>query len=139
MLNAGGFDSKDYPMGMQYYRLAVTGAGASAPVIPANGTVLPAWPTKASVISTLVADVPTRSGAGIYTCTVSSRFRTVAWLDISIDITGTPGAWGQVTGWNNLTGVISFRTFNAGGTATDMAVGDVAVFTISACDSSTVK
>jgi hypothetical protein len=139
MQNRGGWDSKDYPQGMQYYRLAVIGAGAAAPVAPSNGLVPPLWPIKASVLSSLATEIPTRTGAGVYTATVAAPWRMVAWLDVSIDISGTPGAWGQVSAWNPTTGVITFRTFNAGGTATDITSSDLVVMTISGVDSSTIK
>lgn len=139
MNNAGGWDSKDYPMGVQYYRLAVLGTGATPPVSPLNGIIPPLWSIKASVLSPLAAEAPTRTSAGLYTVTVGARWRMFAWLSVDTEIFGTAGAWGQVSAMNPTTGALTLRTFNAGGTATDIVAGDLVVMTITGLDTNTYK
>jgi hypothetical protein len=139
MLNRGGWDSKDYPMGVQYYRLAVVGTGASAPVAPTNGIIPPLWPVKASVMSTLAAEIPTRSGVGVYTVTVAAQWRMFAWLSVETEVMGTGGLWAQVSAHSPTTGVITLRTFAAAGSATDLTSADLAVLTISGLDTSVYR
>jgi hypothetical protein len=139
MQNRGGWDSKDYPMGVQYYRLAIVGTGATAPIAPTNGIIPPLWPIKASVLSTLAAEIPTRTSAGVYTVTVAAQWRMFAWMTIETEIMGTGGLWGQVSAFSPTTGVITLRTFAAAGAATDLTSADLAVLTIAGLDTSVYK
>jgi len=124
-------------MNMQRYRLAVLGAGAAAPVRPTSGLVPPLFPTKANVLSLLAAEIPTRSGAGIYGLTVASKYQMVSWLDAQVSCFGAAGLFGQVSAYNPLTRALTLRTFVAG-TPTDLTATDLVVISISGCDSSTI-
>jgi|SRR6188474_78109 len=110
---------------------AVQGAGAAAPTVP---TITPST-TNSLVfmhrsnnwVSRTAGDIA-RSGAGVYTAKLRDGFPTI--LDIIPNVVGTDGKRVQVTGYNPVTRVISFSSYNAAGTATDLATTDFCRFTI---------
>lgn len=136
-MKAGTWGGKNVPNDVVSMFIALAGAGASAPTVPANGDSPPSFPTIANVpLSRVTAEAPARSGVGVYTCTLDDKYKAKQFLCMSVDIIGTAGLWGQVSNYNATTRVITFRTFAAGGAATDLAVGDLAVISINMRDSS---
>ena len=136
-MNHGGWPSLDYPGRLQYYRLAVNGAGAAAPTLPPGLTaVQPDFPAACSVISRLAAEIPTRAGVGSYVITVDPSFKLANWLECPVEIYGTVGAWGQVSLLSAATRQITLKTFAAAGAAADLAIGDLCVMTITGLDGS---
>lgn len=123
MKDAGGFAGLDYPYGVQYYSVAVVGAGAAAPVAPTDSPTQPGYPKKCNVLSRLAAEIPTRSGAGAYVITVDTKFMMNKWLSATAEVYGATGAWAQVSALNAATRQITVKVFNAAGTPTDLANG----------------
>lgn len=131
----GGWPSQDWPNGLQYYCLAVTGAGAAPPVAPADSAVQPGFPKKCNVLSLVAAEIPTRSGVGAYVITVDPSFQLAQWLDAPASVFGTTGAWAQVSLLNAATRQLTVKVFAAAGAAADLAVGDLLVIDIKGRDS----
>lgn len=134
-MNHGGFTSNDWPNGLQYYCIAVAGAGAAPPVTPVDSSVQPGFPRKCNVLSTAAGEAPTRSGVGAYVITVDPSFKLAQWLDAPCSVFGTPGAWAQVSVMNNVTRQLTIKVFAAAGAAADLAVGDLLVIDIKGRDS----
>lgn len=130
MKNRGGWNSYDFPSNVQYFLIAVQGAGASAPVAPpgvaywgknAAGTQVYDWHVKANALSRKASEVPTRTSAGVYVITYDYDFTVPIILDVPCDVYGTPGVWAQVSSWQPSTRQLTVNVFAAGGTPTDLA------------------
>lgn len=134
-MNHGGFPSFDWPNGLQYYTVAVTGAGAAPPVLPTDSAVQPGYPRKSNVLSTVTAEAPTRSGVGAYVITVDPSFKLAQWLDAPASVFGTTGAWAQVSVMSAANRTLTVKVFAAAGAAADLAVGDLLVIDIKGRDS----
>lgn len=138
-MKRGGFDSKDYPVGVQYFTLAFVGTGASAPAVASNGLVAPLFPVKANAASTVAAEAPARSGVGAYTVQYGADFTVFKILTADGPIMGTTGLWFQVTAISESTRTLTVKVFNAGGAATDLGTSDLMLINVRAVDSNTVK
>lgn len=70
------------------FQVAVLGAAAAAPTVPADGRFLPAtstFPKRLNGVSQLAAEAPTRTSAGKYVITFSADFSLVnMWADGSV-------------------------------------------------------
>lgn len=138
-MNTGGFESLDYPMGVQYFSVAIVGTGASAPARATDGLVAPLYPNKANACSALAAEIPTRSGAGLYVVTYGAQFKVFKILAADGPVMGTAGMWAQVSAINEATRQLTLKVFNAGGAAADLATTDLLIITCRCVDSNTVK
>lgn len=109
----------------------IQGAGAAAPVVAGttfSGTSSKSFmPRSVNWISLIAADI-VRTGAGIYTAKFTDGLPYV--IDITVSNWGTSGLWASMVDFNPTTRVVSFQTFNAGGTPADMAATDFLRFTI---------
>jgi len=128
--DSGGFSSLDYPYGLQYFKVAILGAGASAPVAPVDGATFPNFPKKANALSRLAAEVPARSGAGAYTVQFDAKFLCNKILFAAAEVYGTTGLWAQVSAINNTTRTLTLKVFNGAGAATDLAGTDLLVIDV---------
>lgn len=139
MKGHGGFESLDWPNAMQYFRVAVVGAGAAPPVAPAglvaSLTTTPDFPVKANALSRLATEIPTRTGTGVYTITYDASFSVARILNTPVDVYGVAGIWAAVTSVVVATRVITVSVFNAGGAATDLTNQNLLVLSIEAQDS----
>lgn len=107
------------------------GAGAAAPVVPTttiSTTSSKSFMQRSTNFVSITAADTTRSGAGVYT----TKFRQLPAIviDVGVNIMGPNGLWALCLDVNVSTRTISFSTFNAGGTPTDMAATDFITFTV---------
>lgn len=133
-MNHGGYPSNDWPSRVQYLRVAVLGAGAAAPVAPANSSVQPGFPKQANCLSTVVAEAPTRSGVGTYVITMDPSFKLAQLLDTSTSVYGTAGMWGAVSAINASTRQLTLAVYSAAGAATDLTATNLCVITVTGID-----
>jgi len=137
----GGQSSLDYPNGMQYFRIAVIGAGAAAPTLPvgaaANLSATPDFPTRANAISRAAAEIPTRSAVGVYAIQYDKRFLVPKVLKAVADVYGVAGMWAAITSVNAATRTINVTTYVANGTATDLTTSMMLVIEVEAMDTNT--
>jgi hypothetical protein len=145
MKNRGGWAALDYPGEMQYFRVAVMGNGAAAPVAPpglnipfVDGSTFD-FPVKANALSRNAAEVPTRSGVGLYVVTYDIAFTIPQIHTCLAEVFGASGVWGQIAAWNAATRQISVRTFAAGGAAVDLLATDGLVIDVASRDTSQGK
>ena len=138
MQGHGGMPSLDWPGSMQYFRVAVVGAGGVAPTLPAGklATLVgptPDFPAKANAVSRVAAEIPTRSGVGAYTVTIDPSFSIAKILNTPIEVYGVAGMWASVT---SVVGrVLTVTTYNAGGAATDLTTSCLLVISCECQDS----
>lgn len=104
------------------------GAGAAAPVYPTNvpsTTSSKGFMQKSTNVISSVANDTVRTGTGAYT----TKLRLAAagsiglpplLLDVSLNVWGPNGTWSTVSDYNPSTGVLTFLTFAAGGSAADL-------------------
>ena len=141
MIGHGGQPALDWPNCMQYMRLAVVGAGAAAPVRPAGLVAAlnttPDFPVKANVLSSNVAEIPTRSGVGVYTITYDKSFTIAKVLNAPTEVYGVAGMWASVTSVNTLTRQLAVTTYAAAGAATDLPATAILVIAFECQDSNT--
>ena len=78
--------------------------------------------------ASLTAADHTRSGAGVYTVKLRDTLPVI--LDLFANVAGTDGKKAQITDYNPTTRVISVKTYNAAGAATDLASTDFITFTL---------
>ena len=140
MKGHGGFNSLDYPVAMQYFRIAVIGAATSPPTLPTGALATltgssPDFPSKANAISRLAAEIPTRSATGVYTITYDASFSVAKVLNATAEVYGVAGIWCSITSIVPATRVLTVSCFNASGTATDLTTSNVLVVTVEAQDS----
>lgn len=124
------------------FTLAVLGAAAAAPTVPANGTLTPAtstYPSRANGVSRLAAEIPTRSGAGLYVVTYSHLLPTMLYADAAVFAAGAaPTAGGlkaDVIAINQATRQLTVVVTTPAGVAADLGVNDMLVFHVQAQDS----
>lgn len=141
MRSHGGQPALDWPTCMQYFRIAVVGAGAAAPVKPAglaaslNAT--PDFPIRANALSPAVSEIPTRSGVGTYALQYGADFIVPKILNTPIEVYGVAGMWGSVTSVFTATRTINFTIYNAGGALADLPAGTSIVVISCECQDST--
>lgn len=137
MKGHGGFNSLDWPGGVQYFCVAVAGAGAAPPVAPTPGTsyVQPDFKKSGNALSQVAAEIPTRSGVGAYIVTYDPSFTVNAIMDCPCNVYGTVGAWAQISAVNAALRQLTVKVFAAAGAAADLAVGDLLVIDVKARDS----
>ncbi len=125
-----------YPSGCMSYDTitffgSVQGAGAAAPTIPTTtlSKTSSIQPMKAedNFVSAVAGDI-VRSGAGVYTIKLKDSIPVV--LDIQPNVWGTDGKWAQLTDYDPSTRIISIKSYNAAGAATDLATTDNLKLTI---------
>lgn len=111
------------------------GAGAAAPTIPtttvSNTSSVGFCQASANILSLVAADT-TRTGAGQYTTKirqVTPAAQPPLVFDVGINVWGPSGIWGSIVDFNPSTGVLTFRTFGASGTATDATTSEFIRFT----------
>ena len=111
------------------------GQGAAAPIIPPTATsnTSSAGFCQASLncLSTTASD-HVRTSAGNYTTKIQPTTPTRVpplIFDVGINVWGTTGLWASIVDFNPSTGVLTFKTFSAAGSATDMATTDFAHLT----------
>jgi hypothetical protein len=140
MRSHGGQPSLDWPNCMQYFRIACVGAGAAAPVAPAgivaSLSATPDFPKKANALSTVAAEIPTRTGVGLYALQYDASFIVPKILNTPIEVYGAAGMWAAITSVVIATRTITFSTFNAGGAATDLPAGTSMVVISCECQDS---
>lgn len=131
---------KAYPIESTDFVVAVLGAGAAAPVAPANGLPAPTtgtFPIKANALSVLATEIPTRASAGLYTITYDQAFMVPAILDCDgsvISAGASPTACLQVavTIVNAATRQITCQVSTPAGVATDLGTSDMLVLSVGA-------
>ena len=143
-MNRGQNFKKDHAPNMVGFRVAAIGTGATAPAVPADGRFTPTtstFPRRLNAISLLTAEAPTRTGAGVYTITISADFKLVnAWPTAAVVLSagGAPTALLEATPtiYDPATRILTVKTFIGNGTATDLGTSDMLVVTFEAQDSS---
>lgn len=110
---------------------SVQGAGAAIPTIPtttlSTTTSIQPMTAQDNFASGVAGDI-VRSGAGVYTIKLKDSCPVV--LDIDPNIWGTDGKWAQMTDYNPATRIMSVKTYNTAGAATDIATTDNLKFTL---------
>jgi hypothetical protein len=107
----------------RYIEQCIIGQGAAAPIVGTIAGTQPPCTTEISILG--------RTSAGIYTCSMSSVYYARAYAAGDIDDTAGTGMYMTVGNWANLgclgtpTGLTTFtlRSYNAGGTPTDIPLG----------------
>lgn len=140
MKGHGGTAGLDWPTGIQYFRVAVMGNGAAAPIAPpsnaypfADGSTAD-YKKSCNSLSLAASEVPTRSGTGLYVITYDVSFRVANILACLPEVYGASGVWAQVASWNPATRQVSVRVFAANGSAVDLLSTDLMVLDICARD-----
>jgi hypothetical protein len=143
MRDHGGYNSMDWPSVCQYFDIAVMGNGANAPGAPPN-TNYPFsdgstanYLKSCNALSVNTAEVPTRSGTGLYVITYDKAFTVAAILNVMPEVYGASGVWAQVASWNTTARTISVRVFAGNGSAIDLVSTDLLVLVVKARDTST--
>lgn len=115
------------------------GAGAAAPVFPTTTVSTTSskgfMQNSTNFISPTASDT-TRTGTGAYTTKFRYAGTTTGqppiMLDVTVNVWGPSGTWASVVDYNASTGVLTFQTFAAGGTAADLASTEFVHFTFTA-------
>jgi hypothetical protein len=116
------------------------GAGAAAPFYPTNTvsqTSSKGFMQKSANAISAVAGDTTRTGTGAYTTKLHSAAQQQLTglpplaIDISANVWGPSGTWSSIVDYNPTTGLLTFLTFAAGGTAADLASTEFVHFTFS--------
>lgn len=136
-MKRGTFQKKVYPVEATDITIAVIGAGAAAPAVPANGANTPStatYPAKANAVSQAATEIPTRASAGLYTIMYDAAFAAPAILscDGSVVSAGaSPTACLQVavTITNAAARQITCQVSTPSGTATDLGTSDMLILT----------
>lgn len=123
------------------FTVAVLGAGAAAPTVPANGNFTPttaSYPLRANAVSTAVAEIPTRSGTGVYVVTIAHLLPNILFATgvvLSAGSAPTSALTAEVTIINAATRQITVKVFTPAGVATDLGTSDMLVLYCHAQDS----
>lgn len=122
--------------------VAVMGNTTSAPTIPADGTMTAAaaglFPTAANGVSTVTAEAPTRTSAGIFTVTYQHQLVHVVGGSACVLSDGaapTTALYAIITKIVPATRVVTFRVYTPNGTLTDPGTSDLVVLMLHGIDS----
>lgn len=123
--------------------VAVLGAGAAAPTVPADGAFTPTtstFPRGLNAVSTATADIPTRSGVGVYVITYASDLKpkTVSFAQgcvLSAGSAPTSVLVADVTIVDPVARQITVKVSTPNGTATDLGTSDMLVIYLHGQDS----
>lgn len=117
-MKRGTSEKTAYPSQCVDLFLAVMGAGAAAPTVATDAQ----YPVKHNAVSRLAAEIPTRSGVGVYTVTLGADFQVPARMALSGYV---EGADAQVCGLTYVaaTRVLTVKVFTPAGVALELANG----------------
>ncbi len=116
-----------YAPGFSTSRETVTMYGSARGAGAAILTITPTAPSSTSVVQLMTTEdnfveSTARSGVGLYTITLKDSLPSI--LDIGLNVWGVDGKYAQPSDYNPSTRVLSFKTYSAGGTASDLAATD---------------
>jgi len=140
-MNRGKNLKSDINQSMVDFRIAVLGAGGSAPTVPADGNFRPTtstFPKRLNSVSFSSAEVPTRGGAGIYTITYQDKLVNVMPKSaVVLSAGGAPTAVLEATPTivDPVARTITVKTYVPNGTLTDLGTSDLLVIYVEAQDS----
>lgn len=123
------------------FTAAVLGASASAPTVPLNGSFTPTtatYPARANGVSTVAAEAPTRTSAGLYVITVMHQLPNILFPSASVVSAGaSPTAClvADVTIANSAKRQITVQVSTPAGVATDLGTSDMLLLYIHGQDS----
>lgn len=98
---------------------AVVGAGAAAPTVPAT-TV---YPTARNMVSKVTAEIPTRSGAGVYVIYLDPNMAPPVVDQIVPTVQGSSKQAFITTAYSPSARTVGVSVFTAAGVAADLASG----------------
>jgi hypothetical protein len=130
-MNRGENIHKSIPGNCGSFWAAVIGAGAAAPTVPANGTFTPTtatFPVSANGVSKVAAEVPTRSGTGVYVLTLSHLVPLIMFATGVVVAAGgapTTALAAEVTSINASARQVTVKVFTPAGVATDLGTSDM--------------
>lgn len=137
----GANPKKSIPHSCVDFTVAVIGTGATAPAVPANGNFTPTtntYPRRANRVSTVAAEAPTRTGAGVYVITIADKLANILFVKgETYSAGGSPTGALQVdvTKIDAANRKITVAVFSAAGVATDIGTSDMLVLWCHAQDS----
>lgn len=140
-MNRGKDRKSSIPHSCVDFTVAALGAGASAPTVPADGDFRPTtatYPLRANGISKASAEVPTRSGTGVYVITVSHLLPNIlyaAGVVVKAGSSPTAELAADVTIIDAPNRQITVKVIAPNGTATDLGTSDMLLLYVHAQDS----
>lgn len=123
------------------FTVAVLGAATSAPTLPADGDFRhdkSTYPRRANKVSTLAAEAPTRTGAGVYVVTMAEQLANILYADAVVLAAGaspTGDLSADVTKVDAPNRKLYVTVSTPAGVATDIGTNDMLVFYVHAQDS----
>lgn len=132
-MKRGGDLKKSLPHSCVDFTVAVLGAGAAAPTVPADGNFTPTtatYPLRANSVSKVAAEIPTRTSAGFYVITIEHQLPNILFANaVVLSAGGAPTAElaADVTIVNSATRQITVKCILPNGTATDCGTSDMIV------------
>lgn len=141
-MNRGKNPKFSIPHSCVDFTVAVLGAAAAAPTVPADGQLTPTtstYPVRANGVSGLAAEIPTRSATGAYVVTYAHQLVNVLYAHAAVYAAGgAPTAGGlvaDVIAVNPVTRQLTVIVATQAGVATDLGVNDMLVLYAHAQDS----
>lgn len=137
----GANPKKSIPHSCVDFTVAVIGTGATAPAVPANGNFTPTtntYPRRANRVSTVAAEAPTRTGAGVYVITIADKLANILFVKGETYAAGgapTGALQVDVTKIDAANRKITVAVFTAAGVAADIGTSDMLVLYCHAQDS----
>jgi hypothetical protein len=128
------------PHSSVFFEVAVLGNTTNAPTVPANGAFTAGastFPIGANGISTVAAEAPTRTSAGIYVLTIAHLLANIIPINIEVTSAGaspTVALYGIIASIVPATRLITIRIYTPAGTLTDLGVNDMAVLSLKGYD-----
>jgi hypothetical protein len=123
------------------FTAAVIGAGAAAPALPANGNFTPTtttYPLRANATSKLAAEVPVRSGVGVYVITIEHPLPNILFASAVVVKAGaapTAELAADVTIIDTANRQITVKVITPAGLAADCGVNDMLLLYVHGQDS----
>lgn len=137
----GANPKKSIPHSCVDFTVAVIGTGATPPAVPANGNFTPTtntYPRRANRVSTVAAEAPTRTGAGVYVITIADKLANILFVSATVAAAGgspTGALQADVTKWDAANRKLYVSVSTPAGVATDIGTSDMLVFYVHAQDS----
>lgn len=123
------------------FTVAVLGAATSAPTIPADGSFTPTtstYPRRANKVSTVAAEAPTRTSAGIYVITIVPKLANILFVAAETYAAGgspTGALQVDVTKVDAANRKLYVTVTTPAGVAADIGTSDMLVFYVHGQDS----
>lgn len=141
-MNRGKNPKFSIPHSAVDFTVAVLGAGAAAPTVPADGPFTPAtstYPVRANGVSKAATEVPSRTSAGLYVITIDHQLPNILFATAAVVAGGaapTGGLSADVTVINAATRQITVQVNTiTSGAATDIGTSDLLLLSVDAQDS----